>query len=98
MAFTGDVITVEEALGCGLISKIVKPDDLMAEAKNLAARIAKNPARTLRMSKRLMREAAHVRLDTLLEMSATYQAIAHKTDEHLERLGNISLGKDKVKK
>jgi len=95
MAFTGDTITAEEALACGLVSKIVAPDDLMNEAKDLAARIVKNPARTLRMSKRLMREAAHVRLDTLLEMSAAYQAIAHKTDEHLERLENISLGKEK---
>jgi len=26
----------------------------------------------------------HTRLDTLLELSAAYQAIAHKTDDHSE--------------
>ena len=34
------------------------------------------------MSKRLLREGQHVRLDTLLEMSAAFQAIAHHTPEH----------------
>ena len=63
----------------------------MTEAQKVADRIVKNPSRTLRLSKRLMREAMHVRLDTLLEISAAYQAIAHKTDEHFERLDNISL-------
>ena len=29
-----------------------------------------------------MREGAHVKLDTLLEMSAAFQAIAHHTEEH----------------
>ncbi len=95
MAFTGDTITAQEALACGLVSKIAVPEELMAEAQKTADRIAKNPSRTLRLSKRLMREAMHVRLDTLLEMSAAYQAMAHKTDEHLERLDNISLSGDR---
>lgn len=92
MAFTGDTITAQEALECGLVSKCVSPDQLMAEAQTMAERIVKNPPRAVRLSKRLMREAAHVRLDTLLEMSAAYQAIAHKTEEHLERIDQISLG------
>ena len=94
MAFTGDTITAEEALDCGLVSKVVAPDELMAEAQEMAARIVKNPSRTLRLSKKLMREGMHVRLDTLLEMSAAFQAIAHKTDEHLEQLNKISLGRE----
>ncbi len=98
MAFTGDVITAQEALECGLVSKITPPEDLMTEAQKMADRIVKNPSRTLRLSKRLMREAMHVRLDTLLEISAAYQAIAHKTDEHLERLDNISLSGERGRK
>ncbi|MNY83722.1 1,2-epoxyphenylacetyl-CoA isomerase [compost metagenome] len=38
----------------------------------------------IRLTKRLMREAMHTRLDTLLELSAAYQAIAHKTEDHSE--------------
>jgi enoyl-CoA hydratase/carnithine racemase len=38
----------------------------------------------MRMTKRLLREGQHTTLDTLLEMSAGYQAIAHKTPQHKE--------------
>ena len=31
------------------------------------------------MTKRLLREGQHMRFETLLEMSAAYQALAHKT-------------------
>ncbi len=94
MAFTGDTITAQEALECGLVSKCVAPEELMKETRVMTARIVKNPPRTLRLSKKLMREGMHVRLDTLLEMSAAFQAMAHKTDEHLEQLKKISLSRD----
>ena len=35
-------------------------------------------------AKRLMREAIHSRLDTVLELSAVFQAISHKTPDHSE--------------
>jgi enoyl-CoA hydratase/carnithine racemase len=82
LTFTGDTIGAAEALACGLVSRVVAPDSLMDEARALAARIAANPAPALRMAKRLLREGQHVRLDTLLEMSAAFQALAHHTPEH----------------
>ena len=36
------------------------------------------------MTKRLLREGQHQRLDSLLELSAALQAIAHKTPYHAE--------------
>ena len=44
LAFTGDTIDAEEALACGLASKVVPHDTLMDEARDLAGRIARNPA------------------------------------------------------
>ena len=82
LTFTGDTIGATEALDCGLISKVVPNNKLMDEVFDLANRIAANPVHSLRMAKKLMREGAHVRLDTLLEMSAAFQAIAHHTEEH----------------
>jgi len=82
LTFTGDTIDAAEALAIGLVSKVVPADQLMDEARALAARIAANPVHSLRMAKRLLREGQHVRLDTLLEMSAALQAIAHHTPEH----------------
>lgn len=84
MSFTGDSLSAAEALACGLVSKVVPDDRLMDEARALAGRIAKNPGSGLRMTKRLLREGQHVRLESLLEMSAGFQAIAHKTPHHIE--------------
>ena len=82
LTFTGDTIGAEEALAIGMVSRVVAPEELLKEAQALAARIAANPAPALRMAKRLLREGQHMRLDSLLEMSAAFQAIGHHTREH----------------
>jgi enoyl-CoA hydratase/carnithine racemase len=84
MAFTGEAISAQEALACGLVSKVVAADQLMVEAMVLAEKIAKNPGHALRMAKRLLREGERNSLETLLEMSAGFQAIAHATPDHEE--------------
>ena len=86
LTFTGDTIDANEALRIGMVSRVVAPEELLNEAQALAARIAANPAPALRMAKRLMREGQHMRLDSLLEMSASFQAIAHHTTEHDQAL------------
>lgn len=84
MAFTGEAINAQEALACGLVSRVVTPDQLMPEARKLAAKIAANPGAVMRMTKRLLREGQLASLASLLEMSAGFQAIAHKTADHRE--------------
>jgi enoyl-CoA hydratase/carnithine racemase len=86
MAFTGDPVDGTEAARIGLASKVVPHDKLMEEALGLARRIAANPPHALRMAKRLIREGQHARLDTLLEMSAAFQALAHHTADHKEAI------------
>ena len=84
MAFTGDTIDAAKALDYGLVAQVVPAADLEREAQALALRIAANPAHALRLTKRLLREGQHMRLDSLLELSAAYQALAHNTDDHRE--------------
>jgi enoyl-CoA hydratase/carnithine racemase len=84
MAFTGDMLTVQQAFEYGLVSRVVPTDALLPAARELAARIVKNPGPALRMTKRMMRESQDARLDTVLEMSAAMQAVAHKTPQHRE--------------
>lgn len=84
MAFTGDPIDAREALACGLVSRVVAPEALLDTARALAQRIAANPGAVMRMTKRLLREGQQASLESLLEMSAGYQAIAHKTADHRE--------------
>ncbi len=84
MALIGDPIDAEEALACGLVSRVVPDDALMSEAQRLARRIAANPPHVVRMTKRLLREASSAGLATVLETSAAMQALAHATADHRE--------------
>ena len=84
MALTGDPIDAAEALACGLVSRVVPHERLMAEANALAARIVVNPGFALRLTKDLLRQGAKMDLSELLELSASYQALAHKTPQHKE--------------
>lgn len=84
MAFTGDTIDAAKALEWGLVVDVLPTEKLLPYAQALAQRIAANPSHALRLTKRLLREGQHMRLDSLLEMSAAYQALAHHTDDHLE--------------
>jgi enoyl-CoA hydratase/carnithine racemase len=82
MAFTADTIDSARALEWGLITERLPPERLMSAAQAIARRIAANPAHSLRLTKRLLREGQHMRLDSLLELSAAFQALAHHSEEH----------------
>lgn len=86
LTFTGDMIDAQTALEWGLVSKVVDDDKLLEAANELAGRIAKNPPHALRLSKKLMREGEHTRLDSLLELSASFQALSHHTEDHMEAI------------
>lgn len=89
MAFTGDAIDARTALEWGLVSRVVPADELLSAANELASRIAVNPPEVLRMTKTLLREAQHSRLDTILELSAAMQALAHHTRDHQEAVAAL---------
>ncbi len=84
MILTGDLLDAQQALACGLVSQVEEPEQLLDAALELAERIAANPARSLRMAKRLLLTAQDANLDLVLEMSAALQAIAHETADHQE--------------
>ncbi|MCW3476938.1 crotonase/enoyl-CoA hydratase family protein [Limobrevibacterium gyesilva] len=84
MAFTGDALNAQEALACGLVSKVVPDAELLPTARAMAARIAANPPQAVRMTKRLMVQGRDMSLPAVLEMSAALQALAHTTADHRE--------------
>ena len=92
MSFTGEIIGAELAASWGLVSRVVPASELLAKANELALRIAANPPHAVRLTKRLLREAMHTRMDTLLEMAAAFQALSHQTDDHKEAVASF-LGK-----
>lgn len=84
MAFTGEPIDAATALDWGMVSQVVAPEELLDAAHRLAARVAANPPQVLRMTKKLLREGERQSLESLLELSAAMQAIAHQTADHHE--------------
>ena len=84
LSYTGDMIDAQQALEWNLVSRVVPHDELLAAANALALRIAANAPHAVRLTKRLMREAIHSRLDSVLELSSVFQAISHKTADHAE--------------
>ncbi|MFM7223828.1 MAG: enoyl-CoA hydratase/isomerase family protein [Actinomycetota bacterium] len=52
--YTGEWISAEEAVECGLARRVVPPDRLLAEALDLAGRIARMPVASLRATKELV--------------------------------------------
>jgi enoyl-CoA hydratase/carnithine racemase len=54
--YTGDWITADEAVECGLALRVVEPDALMSETMELARRIAKMPVASLSATKRVVVE------------------------------------------
>ena len=86
MTFTGEMIDAETAAAWGLVSKVVAADQLLDEARALALRIAANPPAAVRMSKRLLRDGQKMDLSASLEMAAAFQALAHRTSDHVEAI------------
>ncbi|GGD98258.1 enoyl-CoA hydratase [Polymorphobacter glacialis] len=90
--FTGERFDAARAKEIGLVSRVVPDAALMETAMELAQKVAANPARALRLTKRLLREAQTSGMNEVLELSAAFQALAHETDDHREAV-DAFLGK-----
>ncbi len=84
MSLTGDRVDAQTALEWGMVSRVVAPEELLTAAAALAGRVAVNPPQAVRMTKKLLREAQGGSLETVLELSAAMQSIAHSTNDHHE--------------
>jgi enoyl-CoA hydratase/carnithine racemase len=58
LALTGDLISPERALALGLVNRVSAPGDTLAEATEIALRIAANAPLATRAAKRLINESA----------------------------------------
>lgn len=86
LLFTGRIIDAAEAERMGLVNEVVEDDQLLARALEVAAEIAAKPPLALRLSKRLLNRALALSLPDFLELSASYQALLHPTQDHEEAL------------
>ena len=86
MTLTGDVLDARTALDWGLVSEVVEPEQLLPRALDTARKIASHPPHSVRLNKRLLREAAGMTLPQTLELSGCLQSLVQHTSDHREAL------------
>ncbi len=84
MILTDDAIDAATALQYRLGSEVVDPETLLDRAHAISSGIAGDPGHAMRMARRLMREGKEMKLPTLLEIAAVYQALSHHAADLLE--------------
>ncbi len=84
LLYTGDTIDAKTAKEWGLVSEVVPAADLMARAHAVADKICGQAPDVLRMTKQLLRQGMMSSFDTIMELSASMQAIAHQSEDHME--------------
>jgi 2-(1,2-epoxy-1,2-dihydrophenyl)acetyl-CoA isomerase len=86
LALVGDQVDAAEALRLGLVSRVVPGDQLMAEARALAARLAEGAPLALSLTKGALQRSMTLDLDEALEGEAKLQGIAGASADHAEGL------------
>lgn len=86
MSLTGDLVAGEEAHKWGLLNYFVADDQLEAETRKLADKVAANAPIAVQMTKKAMKVAYMNDLNTVLELSAAYQGITQRTEDHFAAL------------
>jgi 2-(1,2-epoxy-1,2-dihydrophenyl)acetyl-CoA isomerase len=80
----GGELSAKELLDCRLINRVCNPSDLLVEAKALAQRLAKGPARALGFTKQILRQAAYADLEQHLMLGEAIQPLCLASDDHKE--------------
>ncbi|TVT45108.1 MAG: enoyl-CoA hydratase [Denitromonas halophila] len=84
LTLSGRIVGADEAKTLGIVLDVVAPEQLMARAQEIAARIASQPPKATRLTKRLMKMAQRMELKDFLDLCATFQGMCHNEPEHLE--------------
>jgi enoyl-CoA hydratase/carnithine racemase len=84
LLMTGDFVSAQEAEKIGLYNRVVALDQLEAETRMIAEKLAAGPAFALSMTKELLNREMDVSLDTALEWEAQAQAICMQHPDYRE--------------
>ena len=84
MVLTGRVLSAEEALAHGIVSRIVPPDELDATVREMAEQIAAAPAVTVKMAREVIRHLAQPQIRSSMTDEMIYQTFINKSDDIAE--------------
>lgn len=79
-----EVISADEALKIGLVGKVCPHDQLMDEAKKLAASIASGPSVGIELTKRALQRSLQNDLKSQLDYETYAQNVCRQTKDHKE--------------
>jgi len=83
-AFDGRIITSEQALRQGIVSRVFPDSELYQEVHEYAAKLAAGPTRAIGLTKRAFNRTVLKSLDEALTYEAILQEIAGRTVDHKE--------------
>ena len=89
LLFTGEIIDAATALQIGLVSRVVAHDDLLAEATELAGRIAANPPLAVQALKNGLRRALDPDWPEVGAWVSSELARLFQTDDHREGVASF---------
>ena len=84
MVLTGRVLSAEEALAHGIVSRVVAPHDLDAEALAMAEAIAAAPAVTVKLVRRVISQLARPQQRASMADELIYQTFLNRSDDFTE--------------
>lgn len=89
LTLTGRIVDADEAKELGIVMDVVPAHDLIPEALKLANRMASQPPKATRLTKRLMKMAQRMELREFLDICAVFQGMCHNEPEHLEAVNRM---------
>ncbi|MDO6565075.1 enoyl-CoA hydratase-related protein [Amphritea sp. 1_MG-2023] len=89
LTLSGRVIDAAEAKELGIVMEVVSAEELMPTAMKLATRIASQPPKATRLTKRLMKMAQRMELKDFLDVCAVFQGMCHNEPEHLDAVNKM---------
>src|SRR5829696_4993966 len=84
MVLTGRILSAEEALAHGIVSRVVPPDELDATAREMADQIASAPAVTVKMAREVIRHLSVPPIRASMADEMIYQTFINRSDDMAE--------------
>lgn len=95
LIYTGDIINAEEALRIGLVNKVVEPEKLMDEAKEMAKKIANNAPIAVTLCKAAINKGMQCDIDTAIAYEAEVFGECFATEDQKEGMTAFVEKRDK---
>ena len=90
LLLSGEFVDAQEALRIGLVNQLAEPEELMPEARRLAATIGSRAPDAIAMTKELALRGLGAPLEQSMRLYHSYMAALEGSAEQLERTGDFS--------